>query len=225
MEFIKQLLDIFLHLDNYLDAWLLLYGLWLYGILFVVIFIETGLVVMPFLPGDSLLFATGALCARPGSPLQLHWVILLLLVAGVLGDAVNYYIGLRVGPKVFTRERSRLFNKKHLLRAQAFYERYGGKTIVIARFIPIIRTFAPFVAGIGKMRYRRFAIFNISGAAAWVAGFSGAGYLFGNIASVRRHFQYVILAIIIISVMPAVIEYLRERSRARREKQQAAPAE
>ena len=222
IDFIKQLIDIFLHLDRYLDAWMLLYGLWLYGILFVVIFCETGLVVTPFLPGDSLLFATGALCARPGSPLQLQWIILLLLTAGVLGDAVNYYVGLRLGPKVFAKEKSLFWNKKHLLRAQAFYEKYGGKTIVIARFVPIIRTFAPFVAGIGKMRYRRFAIFNVSGAAAWVIGFTVAGYLFGNIPSVRRNFQYVILAIIILSVMPAVIEFLRERSRIKREKQAAA---
>jgi membrane-associated protein len=213
MEFIKHLIDIFLHLDNYLDAWLLLYGLWIYGILFVVIFCETGLVVTPFLPGDSLIFATGALCARPGSPLQLGWIILLLCTAGILGDALNYYIGLRLGPAVFKKEKSLLFNKKHLLRAQSFYERYGGKTIVIARFVPIIRTFAPFVAGIGKMRYRRFAIFNVSGAIAWVCTFSIGGYLFGNLSWVRKRFTYVIVAIIILSILPAVIEYFRERSR------------
>ncbi|HEY3356863.1 MAG TPA: DedA family protein [Polyangia bacterium] len=213
MEFIKHLIDIFLHLDAHLDQWMVLYGMWLYAILFVVIFCETGLVVTPFLPGDSLLFATGALAARPGSPLHLGWIIALLIVAGVLGDAVNYTIGYRLGPKVFSREKSWLLNKKHLLQAQAFYEKYGGKTIFLARFVPIIRTFAPFVAGIGKMRYRRFGAFNISGAITWVAGFTVLGYLFGNLPYIKRNFQYVIIVIILISVMPGVIEYLRERQR------------
>jgi membrane-associated protein len=218
MEFIKQVLDIFFHLDAHLDKWMALYGMWLYIILFVVIFCETGLVVTPFLPGDSLLFATGALVARPDSPLELHWVIPLLCVAGILGDAVNYSIGLRVGPKVFTREKSWLLNKKHLLQAQAFYEKYGGKTIFLARFVPIIRTFAPFVAGIGKMTYRRFGLFNISGAITWVSAFTVAGYMFGNLKYVKRNFQYVILVIIIISVLPGFIEYFRERARGRAQK-------
>ncbi len=213
MSFIRKLLDIFFHLDRYLTAWTTTMGGWLYLLLFVVIFAETGLVVTPFLPGDSLLFAVGALTALHGSPLNLYLVIGLLIVAAVLGDAVNYSVGLRVGPKVFSSEKSRWLNKKHLLKAQSFYERYGGKTIVIARFVPIVRTFAPFVAGIGKMTYRRFAIFNVSGAIAWVSGFSLAGHFFGNLPAVKRNFQYVILAIIIISVMPAVIEIIRERRR------------
>jgi membrane-associated protein len=225
MELLHRLIDIFFHLDAHLDQWMAAYGLWIYGILFVVIFCETGLVVTPFLPGDSLLFATGALAARPGSPLQLGWIIVLLCSAGVLGDAVNYFIGYKLGPKVFTREGSRLLNKKHLLRAQSFYERYGGKTIVLARFIPIIRTFAPFVAGIGKMRYRRFALFNVTGAVAWVVGFTVLGNRFGNLPSVKKHFHYVILAIIILSVMPAVIEYFRERRRMKLEARPAPEAE
>jgi len=218
MDFIKQIIDIFLHLDAHLDKWMALYGMWLYIILFVVIFCETGLVVTPFLPGDSLLFATGALVARPDSPLQLHWIILLLCVAGILGDAVNYSIGYRVGPKVFTKEKSWLLNKKHLLQAQSFYERYGGKTIFLCRFIPIIRTFAPFVAGIGKMTYRRFGAYNITGAITWVCCFVLSGYWFGNLKYVKRNFQYVILVIILISIMPGIIEYVRERRRSRAEK-------
>ncbi|MCC6746799.1 MAG: DedA family protein [Deltaproteobacteria bacterium] len=224
MDFLKHLIDIFLHLDQYLTVWTTTMGLWLYVLLFVVIFAETGLVVTPFLPGDSLLFAVGAVCSLPGSPVKVYWIIPLLILAGVLGDAVNYAIGYRIGPKIFHKEKSRLLNKKHLLRAQEFYERYGGKTIVIARFIPIIRTFAPFVAGIGKMTYRRFATFNVSGAIAWVTGFVVAGYLFGNIKAVKRNFQYVILAIIILSVMPAVIEIWRERKRAKTARSSSAPS-
>jgi membrane-associated protein len=215
MDLFHQLIDIFLHLDAHRDQWLALYGTWLYGILFVVIFCETGLVVTPFLPGDSLLFATGALAARPGSPLELGWIIVLLWIAGVLGDAVNYAVGYRVGPRVFTREDSWLLNKRHLTQAQEFYEKYGGMTIVFARFVPIVRTFAPFVAGIGKMRYRRFAAYNLSGAAAWILTFSLAGYFFGNLPGVRKNFQYVILAIIVVSVLPPLIGYLRERRRRR----------
>jgi membrane-associated protein len=220
MEFIKSLIDIFLHLDAHLGALMQAYGMWVYVILFVVIFCETGLVVTPFLPGDSLLFATGALiAARPDSPVKLAWMLPLLCVAGVLGDAVNYAIGYRVGPKVFTREKSWLLNKKHLLRAQAFYERYGGKTIFLARFVPIIRTFAPFVAGIGKMTYRRFGMFNIAGAITWVCSFLLAGYWFGNLKFVKRNFHIVIVAIIIISVLPGVVEYFRERRRTRAAKE------
>lgn len=213
MDFIHQLIDIFFHLDAHLDQWMALFGLWLYLILFLIIFCETGLVVTPFLPGDSLLFAVGALAARPGSPLELGWLLPLLIAAGIIGDGVNYFIGFRLGPRVFHSERSRFLNKKHLFRAQAFYEKYGGKTIVLARFIPIIRTFAPFVAGIGKMSYRRFLSFNVIGAAAWVSAFMLGGYWFGNLASVKRNFHYVIVAIIILSIMPAIIEYFRERQK------------
>jgi len=207
----RELIDIFLHLDKHLDGWVGTFGGWLYVILFVVVFCETGLVVTPFLPGDSLLFAVGAITAREGTPIELPVVILLLIAAGVLGDAVNYSIGLRIGPRAFRSDSSRLLNKKHLRRAQEFYERHGGKAIILARFVPIVRTFAPFVAGIGKMPYRRFFAFNVLGATAWVALFTVAGNRFGNIPGVKRNFQYVIIGIIILSVLPAVFEFWRER--------------
>ncbi|MCK6550703.1 DedA family protein [Myxococcota bacterium] len=212
-ELVKTAIDIFLHLDAHLDAWTQLMGVWLYVVLFAVVFAETGLVVTPFLPGDSLLFAVGALCSRPDSGMELWLSMVLLIIAGILGDAVNYAIGHHVGPRVFHSESSRWLNKQHLLRAQSFYEKYGGKTIIFARFIPIVRTFAPFVAGIGKMQYRRFAIFNFTGAILWVTGFTVAGYLFGEIPAVKRNFQYVILAIIVLSVLPAVYEIWKERRR------------
>jgi membrane-associated protein len=207
---LDTLLDIFLHLDQHLLEWTRALGGWVYALLFTIVFCETGLVVTPFLPGDSLLFAAGAITAIEGVPLELVPMIILLIVAAVLGDAVNYSIGYRIGPKVFTKEDSIWLNKKHLLKAQSFYERYGGKTIIFARFVPIIRTFAPFVAGIGKMRYPRFAAFNVIGAVLWVVGFSVAGNLFGDVPAIKRNFQYVILAIIVISVLPAGIEFLRE---------------
>jgi membrane-associated protein len=220
-ELVAAFLDLFFNLDTKLAEWANVLGPWLYLILFVIVFCETGLVVTPFLPGDSLLFAAGALTAIEGSNLRLEVVIPLLVAAGVLGDAVNYQIGYRVGPKVFYSEDSRWLNKKHLVRAQTFYERYGGKTIIFARFIPIVRTFAPFVAGIGKMKYRRFFGFNIVGAVAWVVGFSVAGNLFGNIPAIKRNFQYVILAIIILSVIPALTElYLERRKLAARRQPQ-----
>jgi membrane-associated protein len=210
--------DLFFNLDTKLAEWSNTLGPWLYVLLFVIVFCETGLVVTPFLPGDSLLFAVGAITALEGSSLRLSLVMFLLIVAGVLGDAVNYQIGARVGPKVFHREDSRWLNKRHLLRAQQFYEKYGGKTIIFARFIPIVRTFAPFVAGIGKMTYRRFAMFNVVGAILWVVGFTVAGNIFGNIPAIKRNFQYVILAIIVLSVMPAVIELILERRRIKMNK-------
>lgn len=210
MELLQTLLDIFLHLDQHLNTWADGLGVWLYAVLFLIVFCETGLVVTPFLPGDSLLFAVGALAAT-GNVIQLYWVAPLLCIAAILGDAVNYAIGYRVGPKVFTQEKSRLLNKNHLIKAQKFYEKHGGKTIILARFIPIIRTFAPFVAGIGKMEYPRFALFNVTGALLWVLSFLIAGNLFGNTEIVQRNFHLVILAIIVISVMPAVIEFLRAR--------------
>lgn len=213
VELVQQALDIFLHLDKHLNEWMNVMGPGVYGLLFAIVFAETGLVVTPFLPGDSLLFAAGALSATPGSPLSVAVLVPLLLIAGVAGDAVNYAIGARVGPKVFTRTDSRWLNQKHLHRAQAFYERYGGKTIIFARFVPIVRTFAPFVAGIGKMGYQRFAVFNVVGALAWVGGFTVAGALLGQTDAVRGRFHIIIAAIIVISVMPAVIEYFRERRR------------
>lgn len=206
--------NVITHLDVHLAEWARDMGGWLYVVLFLVIFCETGLVVTPFLPGDSLLFAVGALCAIDGSPLMLGAIVPLLFVAAVLGDAVNYSAGRHIGPRVFTSETSFLLNKKHLLRTQSFYERYGGKTIIIARFIPIIRTFAPFVAGIGHMRYPRFFAFNVVGAALWVGLFAPAGYVFGNLEPVKKNFHVVILAIIALSILPAVIEIAREwRSR------------
>jgi len=187
-------------------------GPWLYVVLFLIIFAETGLVITPFLPGDSLLFAVGAVAAHPGSPIQLGLMALLLVVAAVVGDAVNYAVGYYVGPRVFSREDSRLLNKKHLLRAHRFYEEYGGITIILARFIPIVRTFAPFVAGIGKMSYARFALFNVIGGAAWILCFLLAGWLFGGSEYVQKNFKLVIVAIIVISVLPGVYEYARARS-------------
>jgi membrane-associated protein len=186
---------------------------WLYGVLFAIIFCETGLVVLPFLPGDSLLFAVGALGALPGTPINLWLVGLVMLVAAVVGDAVNYSIGARLGPAVFHNEGGRWLNRKHLQEAHAFYEKYGGKTIILARFVPIIRTFAPFVAGIGRMSYPKFALYNITGAVLWVGLLMAAGRIFGGIPWVRAHFETVIVAIIVISVLPAVIEFLRARSR------------
>src|SRR5262245_10666795 len=216
MEFLREVLDVVLHLDAHLNEWAADLGPWTYVLLFAIVFCETGLVVTPFLPGDSLLFAVGALAATEGSPIGVYSVGLLLILAAVLGDAVNYSIGKYVGPKVFARESSRLLNKEHLVRTQRFYEKHGGKTIIIARFVPIVRTFAPFVAGIGQMQYRRFALFNVTGGIAWVVLFIGAGNLFGNLPWVKERFHYVILGIIVISILPGVIEWWRARAEAKR---------
>lgn len=214
MENLKQFVDLFLHLDKHLNQWAASMGTGLYALLFAIIFCETGLVVTPFLPGDSLLFAVGALAATDGSPINIALVMVVMFVAGVVGDAVNYSIGKRVGPRAFRSEKSWLLNKKHLQRTQAFYERHGGKTIIIARFMPIIRTFAPFVAGIGQMTYRRFAMFNVVGAALWVCSFTLLGYAFGNVPAVKKNFTFVIIGIIVVSVMPGVIEFIRSRRAA-----------
>ncbi|NBQ54582.1 MAG: DedA family protein, partial [Proteobacteria bacterium] len=211
MEFLLQFVDWFLHLDVHLNELVITLGPWLYLLLFAIVFCETGLVVTPFLPGDSLLFAVGALAALPTSPLQIVPLFFLLIIAGVLGDATNYTIGKYLGPKVFNRDDSWLLRKDHLKKTQAFYERHGGKTIILARFMPIIRTFAPFVAGIGAMEYRRFAIFNVTGAVLWVGSFLIAGYFLGNIPAVQRNFHIIIVAIIVISVLPGLIEWLRSR--------------
>jgi membrane-associated protein len=208
---VRQLIDIALHLDRYLNAWAGDLGGWLYALLFLVVFAETGLVVTPFLPGDSLLFAVGALSATEGSPISVWLVGVLLCIAAIVGDAVNYAIGRRIGPKVFSSETSRLLNRGHLLRAKAFYERHGGKTIIIARFAPIIRTFAPFVAGIGQMSYPRFAFYNVIGGVAWVWSFLLLGFWFGNREIVKKNFTLVIFAIIVISLIPAVVEFIRAR--------------
>ena len=212
MEYLRQLIDIILHLDRHLNDLMGEYGVWMYALLFLIIFCETGLVVTPFLPGDSLLFAAGALAVS--GPLNVHLLWLLLLVAAIVGDAVNYAIGRRIGPVVFRRE-TRFIKKAHLDRTRQFYELHGGKTIVIARFLPIIRTFAPFVAGVAHMGYTRFASYNIIGALLWVTIFLYAGFFFGNLAFVKENFSLVIVAIILISLVPVVVEWMRARSEAK----------
>lgn len=221
LEFLRTAIEYVLHLNTHLGDLATTYGAWIYAIMFVVVFCETGLVITPFLPGDTLLFAAGAIAATTGA-LNPWLIILVLGTAAVLGDAANYSIGKFIGPKVFHYKKSLLFNPEHLNRAHRFYERYGGKTIIIARFVPIIRTFAPFVAGIGTMGYRRFAVYNVTGAALWVIIVTWAGYAFGNVPFVKNNFSAVILAIIVISVMPAVIEYFRHRRESARKPVPAA---
>jgi len=211
MELLREAWELFIHLDRHLNGWAAQLGPWLYLVLFLIIFCETGLIVTPYLPGDSLLFAVGALASREGSPIRLSAVALLLIAAAVIGDAVNYAVGRWVGPKIFYSEESWWLNKKHLDRAHRFYEKYGGKTIFLALFVPIVRTFAPFVAGVGTMTYPRFAIYNVTGGATWVLSFVVAGYQFAELPVVKHQFHYVIVAIILISVMPMVIEYFRSR--------------
>ncbi len=213
MEFLSQLLDFVLHLDKHLSSLIQTYGLWTYLILFVIIFLETGLVVTPFLPGDSLLFAAGTFAAV--KTLNVLWLFVLLSAAAILGDTVNYWIGHFVGPRVFHQEKSRFFKKEHLDRTHRFYEKYGAETIVIARFVPIIRTFAPFVAGIGRMSYWKFISYNVIGGIGWVALFVFGGYFFGNIPFIKRNFGLVIIAIIIVSTIPAAVEFYRQRRASR----------
>jgi membrane-associated protein len=212
MEFVKSVLDFILHLDTHLSGLIQTYGAWTYGLLFVIIFCETGLVVTPFLPGDSLIFAAGTFAAR--GDLNVVLLFVLLAAAAVVGDTVNYWIGKIVGPKVFHKEKSRIFKKAYLDRTHSFYEKYGAETIIIARFVPIVRTFAPFVAGIGKMSYGRFLSYNIIGGIGWVALFTFGGYFFGNIPFVRKNFSLVIIAIIIISLIPAVVEVMKHRKKS-----------
>ncbi|HEY7182388.1 MAG TPA: DedA family protein [Blastocatellia bacterium] len=209
MELIKHLIDIVLHLDTHLVDLVTRYGTFSYAILFAIIFCETGLVVTPFLPGDSLLFAIGALSAK--GALDVYTVALLLTLAAILGDSTNYWIGYFVGPKVFRSENSRWFNRAYLERTSAFYEKYGAKTVIIARFMPIIRTFAPFVAGIGRMYYPRFLFFSVIGSFLWIGLFITAGYQFGNLQWVKDRFALVILAVIFISILPALIEAVRAK--------------
>ncbi len=206
MEFVQYVVDLFLHLDKHLDVIIQNYGAWTYLILLVIIFCETGLVVTPFLPGDSLLFAAGTFAAR--GALDVNLLFLLLTIAAVLGDTANYWIGAWIGPKAFSGK-TRFLNQRHLQKTHEFYERHGGKTIILARFIPIIRTFAPFVAGIGAMNYPRFIAYNIVGGIAWVALFVYGGYAFGGLETVKHNFTLVILAIIGISVLPILVEFLR----------------
>ena len=215
MELVTTFVDLFMHLDKHLGGIIQQYGVWTYLLLFLVIFCETGLVVTPLLPGDSLLFAAGTFAAL-GS-LKVEWLYILLSVAAIGGDTVNYWIGHYVGPKVFAKEDVRFLNKEYLDRTHRFYEKHGGKTIILARFIPIIRTFAPFVAGIGRMTYGHFISYNVFGGLAWIAVFLFGGYYFGNIPVVKNNFTLVILAIIFISVLPAVIEFLNQRYRSSQE--------
>ncbi len=204
---------VFLHLDKTLGLVIQDYGAWTYLILFLIIFCETGLVVTPILPGDSLLFAVGVFAAT-GS-LDIHKIWPLLAGAAILGDNVNYWVGNFIGPKVFHYENSRIFKKEYLLKTHNFYEKYGGKAIILCKYVPIVRTFAPFVAGVGAMTYPRFLMFNVIGGFTWVTIIMFAGYFFGNIPVIRNNFSFVVLAIIIISVMPAVVEYMRHRAEAK----------
>lgn len=213
MELLSKILDFVLHLDKHLSAIIQSFGLWTYLILFFVIFLETGFVVTPFLPGDSLLFAAGTFAAA--KVLHVVWLFVILSAAAVLGDTANYWIGYFVGPKVFRQEKSRFFKKEYLERTHRFYEKYGPETIIIARFVPIVRTFAPFVAGIGRMSYWKFISYNVIGGVGWVAIFTFGGYFFGNIPFVRRNFSLVILVIIIVSTIPAVVEFVRHRKATR----------
>lgn len=208
------LIDFFLHLDQHLERITSDYGVWTYLILFLIIFCETGLVVTPLLPGDSLLFAAGAIAALGG--LNVFWLFIILTAAAIIGDTVNYWAGHYVGPKIFYKEDVRFLNKKHLQKTHEFYEKYGGKTIILARFIPIIRTFAPFVAGIGSMTYGRFILYNVVGAILWVGICVAAGYLFGNLDIVKNNFSLVILAIIFVSILPIIVEFVRARLSAKR---------
>ena len=211
MDLIKTFFDIFMHLDKHLGSVIQTYGIWTYLILFLIIFCETGLVITPILPGDSLLFAAGAFAAI--GALDVVWLFGLLTIAAVAGDTLNYGIGKFMGPKIFHKEKVRFLNREYLERTHAFYEKHGGKTIIIARFMPIIRTFAPFVAGIGRMTYLHFISYNIVGGIVWIASFVFGGFFFGNIPVVKRNFTLVIMAIIVLSILPGIVEYLRHRFR------------
>lgn len=221
MEIIKYLIDFILHLDVHLTEIINNYGVWAYAILFLIIFVETGLVVMPFLPGDSLLFAAGAFAApqvingvEVDGPFNVYYLIGLLFIAAFLGDTLNYAIGNWFGPKVFQKD-YRFLKREYLLKTEEFYHKHGGKTIIFARFIPIIRTFAPFIAGVGTMRYNKFLAYNLIGGFVWVAGFVIAGYLFGNIPAVKKNFTLVIFAIIILSVLPPLLEVVKHKMKRR----------
>ena len=211
IDLIKGLIDFILHIDEHLSTIIATYGTWTYAVLFAIIFVETGLIIMPFLPGDSLLFAAGAFAARGAlDPLLL---IVLLSIAAIAGDTVNYWIGRYLGEKALEKK-SRFINPKHIAKTQQFYDKHGGKAIIFARFMPIVRTFAPFVAGVGRMDYRKFIFYNVVGGITWIVLFVLAGFFFGNIPAVEKNFELVILGIIVLSVTPPVIEYLRARKKA-----------
>ncbi|WKA64711.1 DedA family protein [Pectobacterium aroidearum] len=216
MEFIQFIIDFILHIDVHLAELVAQYGVWVYAILFLILFCETGLVVTPFLPGDSLLFVAGALAALPSNDLNVHTMVFLMIVAAITGDAVNYTIGRLFGEKLFSNPNSKIFRRRYLDKTHAFYERHGGKTIILARFVPIVRTFAPFVAGMGHMSYRHFAAYNVIGALLWVLSFTYAGYLFGDLPVVQENLKLLIVAIIFLSILPGVIEIVRHRRAAAR---------
>jgi membrane-associated protein len=211
VEFLAGLVDVILHLDRHLEWLVANYGAWIYAILFAIVFCETGLVVAPFLPGDSLLFVAGTLAAAGN--MYVHGLFATLAAASFLGDNTNYWIGRYVGPRVFTREGSRFLNPAHLARTQGFYDRYGASTIFLARFVPIVRTFAPFVAGIGHMRYGRFLFYSFSGSVAWVGSLTYAGYYFGAIPIVKQNLTLAIVVVVLLSITPGIVEYFRHRSR------------
>lgn len=211
MELLQTFIDIFLHLDRHLVQWTLQYGIWLYALLFLIIFAETGLVVAPFLPGDSLLFATGAVCALQDSALNVWIMIPLLIVAAVLGDAVNYAIGQKIGLRLFKNPNARFLNQKNLDITHAFYEKHGGKAVIIARFAPFVRTFVPFVAGVGSMTYKKFFSYNVIGGVLWITSFTILGFLFGNVPIVKKNFTLVIFGIIFLSILPGIIEFLKHK--------------
>lgn len=217
MDFIYFLIDFILHIDVHLAELVAEYGIWIYAILFLILFCETGLVVTPFLPGDSLLFVAGALSALPSNDLNVHIMVMLMIVAAILGDAVNYTIGRLFGDRLFSNSNSKIFRRSYLDKTHAFYDKHGGKTIILARFVPIVRTFAPFVAGMGHMSYRHFAAYNVIGALLWVLLFTYAGYLFGDLPVVQENLKLMIVAIIVLSILPGVVEIIRHRRAASRQ--------
>ncbi|NLS52233.1 DedA family protein [Hafnia alvei] len=216
MEYIHWVIDFILHIDVHLAELVAQYGVWVYAILFLILFCETGLVVTPFLPGDSLLFVAGALAALPTNDLNVHTMVALMIAAAIIGDAVNYTIGRVFGEKLFSNPNSKIFRRSYLDKTHAFYDKHGGKTIILARFVPIVRTFAPFVAGMGHMSYRHFAMFNVIGALLWVLLFTYAGYLFGNVPVVQENLKLLIVAIIVLSILPGVIEVWRHKRAAKK---------
>lgn len=220
MGFIHFVIDFILHIDVHLAELVAQYGIWVYGILFLILFCETGLVVTPFLPGDSLLFVAGALAALPSNDLNVHVMVALMAIAAIVGDAVNYTIGRVFGERLFSNPDSKIFRRSYLDKTHKFYEKHGGKTIILARFVPIVRTFAPFVAGMGHMSYRHFATYNVIGALVWVLLFTYAGYLFGDLPIVQENLKLLIVAIIVVSILPGVVEIWRHKRAAAKEKRQ-----
>ena len=212
MEFFSFIIDFILHIDQHLTELAAQYGAWIYGILFLIIFCETGLVVMPLLPGDSLLFAAGSIAAI--GKMNIHLMVVLLIIAAILGDAVNFVIGKYFGEKLFSNPNSKIFKQSHLQKTQQFYAKHGGKTIILARFIPIVRTFAPFVAGMGHMTYHHFLAYNVIGGVLWVTIFSYLGYFFGNLPIVKDNLSLVLIAIIVLSILPGIIEIIRHKRAA-----------